>query len=104
MRSVFTIVLQAILTVICGIVGAVLVYAATGFVSLLVWPGLRESNLAGLPAALAGLLFGLSGGGLGGWWLSTRLSKRRPIVLKVACLVALCLFSLMFYIFSLLGN
>jgi hypothetical protein len=42
------------------------------------WPDIRESNLAGLPAALFGFLPGLGAGAVGGWFFASWLSGMIP--------------------------
>ncbi len=99
-----TLLWQIILTVFSAILGAVLTYAGLGLVAILIWPELKQSNLAGLPAALIGFPLGFCGGGLGGWWLSMRLSKKGPLAVMVACLIGLGVFTILFYIANSQGN
>lgn len=99
-----TVLWQVILTLFSAILGAVLTYAVLGLLSILIWPDLKQSNLAGLPAALIGFPLGFAAGLISGWRLSERLSKKGSTALMFACLIALGLFAILVFIASLQGN
>ena len=74
--------MRILLAGLLGFVGALpggcaagnLGYKAAFYVSLWIWPDVRQSNLAGLPAACFGLFPGFAAGAVAGCWAGLRLA------------------------------
>ena len=76
MSGLLAVLLRAASTLLGGWGGGVLGYIVAAYVSLWIWPDLRKSNLAGLPAVFFGFLPGLAAGAVAGWWVSGRLTRK----------------------------